>query len=117
MKWKELYNKKQLEDIIEESKTRPVFIFKHSTRCSVSSMALNRLEREWNLSQAEDVNTYLLSVIESRALSQEIESTFGVRHESPQALVISKGDCIFHNSHIAIKFNSIKDVLGKAIAG
>ena len=115
MNWIKLVDKNQITNLQKDSESKPILIFKHSTRCSVSSMALGRLEREWNLSES-DYPCYLLSVIDSRNVSQEIESIFQVRHESPQVLIIYKGDCIYHNSHIGIKFNEIKDRLGKAIA-
>ncbi|MBS1689208.1 MAG: DUF2847 family protein, partial [Bacteroidetes bacterium] len=35
MNWLDLTNEQQLETIVEQSKTQPVVIFKHSTRCSI----------------------------------------------------------------------------------
>ncbi|NCA28897.1 MAG: DUF2847 family protein, partial [Proteobacteria bacterium] len=47
----------QLELIKNSSFDKPIAIFKHSTRCSVSSMALSRLERNWNSSQTGNLES------------------------------------------------------------
>ncbi len=62
MKWNKLETIEQLNEILEESNSRDILIFKHSTRCSISSMALNRLERSWDLDE-KNVKPYLLDLI------------------------------------------------------
>ena len=46
MNWIPLQEMSQLDEIVTRSHQNLQVIFKHSTRCSISSMALNRLERE-----------------------------------------------------------------------
>ncbi len=106
LNWNQLTELDQLDHIAEASKENTVLIFKHSTRCSISSMALNRLEREW-----EDIGVipYYLDLIAYRAISNEIADRFNVFHESPQVLIIKNGDCIYNASHNAIDFQSIRE--------
>lgn len=110
MNWIELKEEGQLEQIKTESKQQPVLIFKHSTRCSVSSMALNRLERSWNDKELEGLKAYHLDLITYRPVSNQIASDFGVPHESPQILIISDGKCTYHNSHMGISYHEVKRV-------
>ena len=51
MNWTEFNSKDQLEAIKKESQEQPVMIFKHSTRCSISAVTLNKLERKWEDTQ------------------------------------------------------------------
>ena len=106
MNWTALTEEAQLEKIKEESNTQPVVIFKHSTRCSISSMAKNRLERE----QAPDeVKFYYLDLIAHRSLSNKIAEIFHVYHESPQVLLIKNGECVYDESHNGISMAEIAE--------
>ena len=95
--WINLEDLGQLNEIIIASEEKPVVIFKHSTRCSVSRMALKQFENEFNLQGKMDA--YYLDLIENRAISNEIASKFEVVHQSPQLLVIKNGKCIYNISH------------------
>ena len=108
MEWLQLNDEAQLKEIIEESKKEPVLIFKHSTRCSISAMVKSRLESTWK-AQETDVKPYYLDLLSYRPISQKIQELFHVIHESPQALLISNGTCVYHASHIAINFPDIKN--------
>lgn len=104
MKWKTLTEATQLNTIIEESKTQPVIIFKHSTSCSISSMTKNRLERE---DAPENIFFYYLDLIAHRAISNKIAEIFKVHHESPQVLLIKNGECVYDESHNGIDMQEI----------
>ncbi|MBL7718084.1 MAG: bacillithiol system redox-active protein YtxJ [Flavipsychrobacter sp.] len=104
MNWIPLTDEQQLETIKEESKTQPVVIFKHSTRCSISSMAKSRLERE---QEPEQVKFYYLDLIAYRSLSNKIAEDFQVHHESPQVLLIKNGECTYEESHNGISMEDI----------
>ena len=108
MNWTSLNSKNQIEDIKSSSFKQPVLIFKHSTRCAISSMALNRLERYWDLQDAE---IYFLDLIQFRDVSSAVAEEFEVMHQSPQVLVIQDGKCIFSESHMGISYDTIKPVL------
>lgn len=105
MNWIPLSQEAQLDEIIANSNTVPQVIFKHSTRCSISSMAKNRLDRK---EAPEGINFYLLDLIKYRSLSNRIASDFGVSHQSPQVLVITNGKCIYNESHGGIDFDEIE---------
>ncbi len=108
MKWKSLNDSGQLEEIVAESKTKPVLIYKHSTRCNISRAALDRLERKWDSSAVGDVQPYLLDLLAYRTISGQIADIFEVEHESPQILLISEGKAVLDLSHFDIDFERIK---------
>ena len=112
MNWTSLSTEGQIAQIEEESKTQPVLIFKHSTRCSISATALNRLERNWDDKKAP-IKTYFLDLLSHRNVSQLIAQHFDVTHESPQLLILSKGQPILVKSHMDIRFEDIQQVLSK----
>jgi bacillithiol system protein YtxJ len=95
--WNELTDLGQLNDILAASNEKPVAIFKHSTRCSVSRMALKQFENEFNSS--DKVTPYFLDLIAHRDISNEIASRFGVTHQSPQLILIKEGKAVYNVSH------------------
>lgn len=109
MNWNKLTSDAQLEAIKEESVKQPVLIFKHSTTCSISAMALSRMERNWN--DQLGVKPYYLDLHANRSISNKIESEFGVEHESPQVLLIKNGSCIYDASHMAISFTGLQQAV------
>ncbi len=106
MNWIDITTEAQLDEIKEQSKQQPVVIFKHSTRCSISSMAKNRLERE---KPADNVAFYYLDLIRYRPISNKVAEVFQVHHESPQILIIKNGDCIYDESHNGISMQDIAE--------
>jgi len=104
MTWNELTEESQLAKIKEQSNTRPVIIFKHSTRCSISTMAKSRLERSI---APEHVDFYYLDLIRYRTISNMLVDEFGVHHESPQILLIRSGACVYDESHNGISMDEI----------
>ena len=111
MNWIPLNQETQLDEIIAKSATIPQVIFKHSTRCSVSSMAKNRLDKK---EAPERINFYLLDLLKYRSLSNKIAESFQVQHQSPQVLVINNGKCIYNESHSGITFDEIEAVATEA---
>lgn len=106
MNWIPLTELAQLDLIKKQSFDSPQVIFKHSTRCSISSMALNRLERE---TPPTNTDFYFLDLIKYRAISNEIAEQFNVYHESPQILVIKNGECVYDESHQGISMFEITE--------
>ena len=104
MNWEYLTDLQQLEQLKEASFQSPVLFFKHSTRCSISVMALNRFEREWNNTS---VNSYFLDLLNYRDVSNQIATIFEVEHQSPQVLLIKNGTCVYHASHNAIDAQAV----------
>lgn len=106
MNWIELNNANQLAEIKELSKSRPQVIFKHSTRCSISSMAKNRLDKN---KQPDSSDFYFLDLIRYRSLSNKIAEDFSVTHESPQVLLIKNCECVYEESHTGIQMEEIAE--------
>lgn len=104
MNWIEITDEAQLNDVKNLSATKPQLIFKHSTRCPVSSMAKTRLERGLT---PDNIDFYYLDLIKHRNISQKIAETFDVNHESPQILLIKNGICIYDESHSGITMDEI----------
>lgn len=110
MTWNPLTSSSQIDAIIERSHQVPCLILKHSTRCSISFMALHRLESNWT-GVEEHVEPFYLDLISYREISNEIASRFEVYHESPQILLIKNGECILDASHLDISISEINEVL------
>lgn len=114
MEWIPLSTGEQLEEIKNQSNhpdLKGVAIFKHSTRCSISSMVKSRLERSWDIPQ-KDIPVYYLDILAFRSISNQIASDFNVEHQSPQLILVKKGECIYSASHNQIRLNSVKDAIG-----
>ena len=106
MNWIPLTTIGQLDQIVEASRIHPIAIFKHSTRCSVSSMVKRTLERDWKAPSAE-IPVYFLDLIAFRSISHEIAERFDVTHESPQLILIKDGKALYHASHSEIDFDQM----------
>jgi bacillithiol system protein YtxJ len=106
MVWSNLTDLGQLNEIITLSSDKPVAIFKHSTRCSVSRMALKQFENEFDFS--DKVTPYFLDLIAYRDVSNEISSHFGVHHQSPQLILIKEGKAVYDVSHSDISAEALK---------
>ncbi len=92
----DLSSEDTLSVVLERSAAEPVVIFKHSNICGLSSMADREL-RKFRARHGYPV--YRITVQRARKVSDAIESLFGVRHETPQAIVVVDGSAVFHASH------------------
>lgn len=88
-------NKEALENLLTDSRTRPVIIFKHSNTCSISSAAYREMEK-----LGSQVN--LLVVQSAREISRELANLTGVRHESPQVIILRDGKAVWNASHFDV---------------
>lgn len=108
MIWNTLTTIEDFDQLLAEKKLFAVF--KHSTRCSVSSMIKSRLEYSWNFTD-EQMPVYFLDLIKHRDVSNYISQVSDVRHESPQLIVFKDSKAIHNSSHHMIMVDSVKDVL------
>ena len=107
-RWKTLESLSQLDEAVAQSHGSPQIIFKHSTRCIISKMALKQFEE--SLGEIPQHATLLfLDLISHRDISNAIAMQLGVHHESPQVVVIKKGQAVFHESHHSIDAVSIAE--------
>ena len=105
--WIQITHLGQLAEIQELSFNKPTIIFKHSTTCSISRMALKNFEREYDLQ--DQVEAYFLDLLNFRAISNEIALKFDVKHESPQLLLIKNGISVYDVSHDRIDADKLKE--------
>jgi len=106
MPWKNLVTQEEISSLSSNSFAKPQCIFKHSTRCSISSTVKSRLEQ--GLSELEvHMDMYYLDLIQYRQVSNQVAEIFQVQHESPQVLLIYKGACIFEESHLGIQVSEL----------
>ena len=110
IEWRKLTDLGQLSELTALSFEKPVLIFKHSTRCSISRFALKQFENDYDFS-SEELQPYFLDLLENRSISNEIALRFDVFHQSPQILVIKKGKSVYDASHDAIAVSEVRNIL------
>ena len=100
----------QLNEISVASNEKPMVIFKHSTRCSISRMALKQFENEYALTD-DEVTIYFLDLLSFRDISNAIATRFQVEHQSPQLILIKEEKVIYNASHSDIDAETLKNKL------
>ena len=98
--WQALTSVDQLQIIADRSQAKTQVIFKHSTRCGISSMVMNQFVSMYDLDA--NVDLYYLDLLSYRDVSDEVGYKFQVIHQSPQLLIIRNGVAVAHASHGAI---------------
>ena len=111
--WKELESVAQLIELLQKSGDKPLLLFKHSTRCVVSSMALKKLETDW-ITGLDLCDLYFLDLLNYRAVSNEIAVLTGVIHQSPQVIVVKNKTVIYEATHSAIDAVQVQSLLKEA---
>lgn len=104
--WKNIKTEEDLAKAIEASYQHKIAIFKHSTSCFISKTVLRNFEKEVENSD-QKVEVYYLDLLVYRPLSNKIAEDFGIRHESPQLIVIENGKPINNASHQDISLSQI----------
>ena len=107
--WIPLTSMEQLAELTEQSFVKPVFIFKHSTRCVISRSVLKQFENEYDLDT--EVDPYYLDLLEFRPISTAIATQFSVEHQSPQLIVLKNGLVVHHASHSDIDALAVKKLV------
>lgn len=108
IEWNDLTSIQQLDDIVLAEV--PAVIFKHSTRCDMSSTMLRKFEAKFDFKENELI-PYYLDLIHYRDISNEIASRFGIEHQSPQIIMIKNGKASGHAAHRDIYFFDFKEKL------
>lgn len=107
MKWNELTSIEGLDALIESSEDNPVMLFKHSTRCSISSTALDRMMRNWKEEDSLKVTPFYLDLLNYRPISNAIAEKTGVEHQSPQVILLKNKKAVWEASHWDIDYNEL----------
>jgi bacillithiol system protein YtxJ len=105
--WKEVTSIEEFYEMLNAPTDKAKLFFKHSTRCSISSMALKGFEREWNVS-SDDFELYFVDLIAHRDISNAIAAESHVEHQSPQVVVWRNGEVIYNASHHHIDAQKIQ---------
>lgn len=105
--WNVIESEQDLEEAIKKSYSGKIAIFKHSTSCFISKTVLRNFEKEIEEGSEHGATLYFLDLLAHRNLSNKIAEDFGIRHESPQLIVIKNGNEINNASHQDITLSQI----------
>ena len=96
-----------LDRALASSQIQPIVLFKHSLSCGTSAMAYEDME---GLLADDGVTAsiYVIPVQTARAVSSAIAERFGVRHESPQVLIVHQGTVVWHGSHFRVTAANVR---------
>lgn len=108
-RWKEIENTDEWNQVLEKSQSKPVLVFKHSTTCPVSAAAFSEYEQFLQQEDPGEISYILVKVIESRPVSNQIAVDLGVKHESPQAILVKEQKAIWNASHWKITLSSLQE--------
>ena len=109
--WKEITTLEEWEKLKENSAARQTVVLKHSTRCPVSSSALEEYDAYLADKPNADTDYYLVKVIESRPVSNRIAEDLGVTHASPQIILLKDGKNVWNASHWSVTKKHMTAVL------
>lgn len=107
--WEEVVSIEQFNNIVKSSEEKPVLVFKHSIRCSISVAALSRFEKQMN---PEKARCFYLDLLNHRDVSNEIASLTGIEHQSPQVIVWRNMEPIYNASHNGILADELLNAIG-----
>ena len=104
-----------LDRLLSESHTRPLLLFKHSYTCGVSAEALDELVDHLNadvLAAGMREPQYAMVTVQThRDVSNAVSTRLGVRHETPQALLVRDGRVVWSASHFRVTADAMKKAL------
>ena len=98
--WLPIKNLTQVAELEKISHKTPIGIFKHSTRCSISTTVLKRFEQ--NFPKETELTMFYIDLLNYREVSSEVGYKFQVMHQSPQLILVNQGKVIAHASHYDI---------------
>jgi bacillithiol system protein YtxJ len=103
--WINIESVQHLNEVLDDNSSKTKLFFKHSTRCSISSMALKIFEADWE--NTEDIECYFIDLIAFRDVSNELAKQTFVEHQSPQVIVLKEKNVIYNASHQSIDAEKI----------
>lgn len=109
--WRELTTVQEWQDIYERTSERGAVVLKHSTTCPVSASALEEFEQYLSNKPNAQVDYYLVKVIESRPVSNQIAADLNVKHESPQIIYVKDKQPYWNTSHWSVTAKHMSAVL------
>lgn len=103
---KQITTEEEWKNILNESKEKPVFMFKHSNTCPISANAYKEYQEF-----STDLDKYYLIVSESRPVSNQVADDLQIKHESPQIFLLKDGKATWNTSHWNITGDNMKEAL------
>jgi bacillithiol system protein YtxJ len=103
-RFNEVNSTEELEKLFEQSNEKPVVLFKHSTTCPISAGVLQEISNA-------DADINLIVIQSARNVSSAVANKTGIRHESPQAIVIKDGKPVYHASHYDVTASDVEENL------
>ena len=100
----QLDSSEKLEELFQKSHEAPVLVFKHSTTCPISAAAYRQIE-------GVDGDVNIIVVQTARGVSNELANRTGIRHESPQAIVLKDGKPVYHAAHYDVTAEQVSEKL------
>lgn len=105
----------ELDRLLTESRERPLLLFKHSHSCGISAEALDELLA--HLSEKNGEARYAVVTVQThRDVSNAVAARLGVRHETPQALLVRNGQVVWKASHFRVTAAAVTTALRQAAA-
>jgi len=105
--WNIPQNRTAIDEILN-SVDRPQIVYKHSYRCSISLLSKQSLDS--GIEELREVaDVHLVDVVSMRDLSDYVAEKTGVRHESPQVLLLNRGTPYWSASHGGVRFKALRD--------
>jgi bacillithiol system protein YtxJ len=105
----------ELDELLAESRQRPLLLFKHTYSCGVSAEALDELVDHLK-QKTGDARYALVTVQTHREISNAVASRLGIRHETPQALLVRDGQVVWSASHFRVTATAVETALKKIAA-
>jgi bacillithiol system protein YtxJ len=104
----ELHTPEDIDAVLAASHRGPVFVLKHSATCPVSAFGRHQFGK---LEDDADAPLYLVVVQHARAASNHLAAALGVRHETPQALLLHGGEAVGVWNHTAIRGGALREAI------
>jgi bacillithiol system protein YtxJ len=107
--WIEVNSIDELNQAIASTEEKPGLFFKHSTRCSISSMALRRFESKWE--KTDNCTLYFINLIAHGDVSHALSEKANITHQSPQAILLQNEKAIYDASHNGISAGDVQQLI------
>jgi bacillithiol system protein YtxJ len=107
----ELKTVDELKESIANSADRAQLLFKHSLTCPISTRAFSEFQSYLSSMASLEIDYKLIVVQKARDVSNKAAEELGVRHESPQAILVRNGRAIWNASHFDITSNSLAQAI------
>ena len=104
----------ELDRVLSDSHERPVLLFKHSYSCGVSAEALDELRAHIDEARASAVRYAMVTVQTHRDVSNTITERLGIRHETPQAILVRQGRAVWAASHFRVNASELQKAVASA---